>query len=185
MQVPDSERLSFYLMNHNHAQQLFELDQDPAVMKYINGGQKTSRADINNKFIPRVQSFTNPEQGWGLWGVKITTNQKFIGWILIRPMEFFTAQPEHNNLEIGWRFKQASWGKGYATEAANAVLNSVAEQTGVNTFSALADKDNKASINIMQKLGMRYLKSYQHQGSQGEISAVYYQLTADNSSLIK
>ena len=190
MKINNSERLSFRLMDENDAQLLFELDQDIEVMRYINGGTKTSMDDIKNAFIPRLNKFTDPEKGWGLWQVNITDSNEYIGWILVRPMNFFNAMPadknaalentalenaRHDNLELGWRFKQTSWGKGYATEAALAVKQALAATVNVNYFSAIADPNNQASINIMEKIGMDYVDTVLHTSSSGDLDVVYYQ----------
>jgi RimJ/RimL family protein N-acetyltransferase len=50
------------------------------------------------------------------------------------------------------------WGKGYATEAAKASLEYAQNVLKLKNIIAKAMKDNSASINVMQKLGMVYLK---------------------------
>lgn len=175
MQVKSSQRLTFRLMDENDADELFELDQDPDVMKYINGGQMTSRQDIVEKFVPRVKRFTDPEKGWGLWRVAVTESDTFIGWILLRPMAFFTDNPQRDNLEIGWRFMQNSWGQGYATEAANAVVDMVKTSPDVTRLSAIADEGNLASIGIMKKLAMVYVQTKLYDGPHGQVPVVVYE----------
>jgi len=163
-------------MTAQDAELLYELDQSPDVMTYINGGNATSRADIQNISIPRMKSYTNVEQGWGLWKVSLLQNSEFIGWVLIRPMQFFSEKIELDNLELGWRFKRDSWGNGYATEAAEALKKALVEHGQVNKFTAIAMKNNQASINIMKKLGMKYLKKDIHKGPLGDQKIVFYQL---------
>jgi hypothetical protein len=80
MDIKNSARLSYRLLTANDAQLLFELDQDPAVMKYINGGKVHSIEYIKDIYLPRLNKFTNPTQGWGLWGVFMTESKQFIGW---------------------------------------------------------------------------------------------------------
>jgi len=180
MDVKNSDRLRYKLLGRDDAQDLFELDQDPEVMKYINGGEPTSMEKIESVFLPRLESYSNNEKGWGMWGVYIAQSDEFIGWILVRPMEFFTDNPEYNNLELGWRFKRSSWGKGYGTEAANAVKDALISYNGQNQtieyLSAVAMLDNEGSISIMKKMGMSYIKTYVHEDPLGDIDAVYYQL---------
>jgi RimJ/RimL family protein N-acetyltransferase len=108
MHIPSSKRLDYALMSADDAELLFQLDQDPEVMRYINGGTCTSRADIQQMFIPRMNSYLNPQEGWGLWKVSLIATKQFIGWILVRPMEFFSPSPEFDNLELGWRFMQST-----------------------------------------------------------------------------
>jgi RimJ/RimL family protein N-acetyltransferase len=178
--INNSARLSFKLMTEQDAQLLFELDQDVEVMRYINGGKKSSMDDINNIFIPRLNSYSNKQKGWGLWQVNVAETNQYIGWILVRPMGFFTnapesSNPELDNLELGWRFKQSSWGKGYATEAALAVKKGLVDNGYSGKFSAIADPDNVGSINIMKKIGMQFIKKTLHKDPLGDTEVVYYQ----------
>lgn len=161
-------------MSEKDAQLLFELDQDPAVMKYINGAKPTSMHDINNVFIPRLNSYTSQVDGWGLWQVNITETKQFIGWILVRPMGFFNNERNDKDLELGWRFKQSTWGKGYASEAAIHIADTLSDNQNIEAFSAIAAIDNLASIGIMKKLGMRSIKEYTHRDPLGDMEAVLY-----------
>lgn len=178
MNVKSSDRLSYRLLNENDGELLFQLDQNPEVMRFINGGKMTSRADIDNVFLPRLAGYTNSEKGWGMWGVFIEPQQEFIGWILIRPMEFFSDKPHYDDIEIGWRFMQKAWGKGFATEAAKQVMTAILPvNTQAKVLTALAMADNLGSINIMKKLGMHFDREGKHVGPNGECDVVYYQLS--------
>ena len=177
MYIGNSVRLSYRLLTPNDAQLLWELDQDPEVLKHINGGQVHSLEEIEQIYIPRLKKFTNPAQGWGMWGVFSLDTQDFLGWILVRPMEFFSEQPIWDELEIGWRFQRKYWGKGYASEAAQHILIAVKQLGLANSISATALADNTASIAIMKKLGLSYVKHYQHSDSKIEAEAVYYRLS--------
>ncbi len=176
MIVKDTERLSFDLMGADDAQLLFELDQDVEVMRYINGGKMTTMQDVHDVFIPRMAKYTDASKGWGLWKVCLRKNQEFIGWVLVRPMDFFSEQPQWDNLELGWRFKRSSWGQGYATEAAERIKSTLIETQDIKKLSAIAMPDNKASINIMKKLGMQYLKTDLHKDPLGDEVVVYYEM---------
>ncbi|WP_371186703.1 GNAT family N-acetyltransferase [Thalassotalea maritima] len=54
MTVPPSERLTYRLMDVDDSERFYQLDQDPQVMKYINGGTPSSRDDIEHKLMPRL-----------------------------------------------------------------------------------------------------------------------------------
>ena len=183
MKIANSQRLTFQLMGPNDTNALFELDQDPAVMRFINGGKPSTMEEIETIMLPRMQSYTNAEKGWGIWKVttlatELNCPSSYIGWILVRPMDFFSVAPKFHNLELGWRFKQMSWGKGYGTEAAKAVASTLVQQTDVTHLSAVADEDNIASINIMKKLGMQYTHRGDYSTPNGPVEVVYYQMSA-------
>jgi RimJ/RimL family protein N-acetyltransferase len=57
-------------------------------------------------------------------------------------------------VEIGWRFSQASWGNGYAGEAATAALSFGVDALGITDIVSICQIENRASARIMQKLGM-------------------------------
>lgn len=174
--INNSARLSFRLMGQNDAQALWALDQDPEVLQFINGGKPHSMETIETVFLPRLKLFTNKEKGWGLWQVSDIKTQEYLGWVLIRPMDFFTNTPNFNDLELGWRFFKKAWGKGYATEAAIAIKNAIAKQTDITHCSALALEENHGSINVMKKIGMKYVKTYINKDPLGDLKAVHYQM---------
>jgi RimJ/RimL family protein N-acetyltransferase len=184
LHVPDSARLCFRLMDSRDAAALFEIDQDPEVMRYLSAGVCTTMEQIEQRMLPRMLAYRAPQLGYGIW--QVTTREdcdllagSYIGWILVRPMGFFTENPQLDNLELGWRFKRVAWGFGFATEAANAVAVAVAEQaaklqTPVRCFSALAVPDNQPSIAVMQKLGMQFVSQRLHHDPMWTAEVVEY-----------
>lgn len=56
--------------------------------------------------------------------------------------------------EIGWIVDKAYWGRGYATEAAQAVMDFAQKQLHLRKIIAQCDYRNVASQRVMQKLGM-------------------------------
>jgi RimJ/RimL family protein N-acetyltransferase len=176
MIIIPSARLSYTLMTQADGELLFQLDQDPEVMLFLNGGKPSTMAEINEISIPRMERYLNVQKGWGLWQVNISSNNEYIGWILVRPMHFFSEAPEFDNIELGWRFFQSSWGKGYASEAALHIKNTLAKNNVLKGFSAIAVKDNLASIAVMKKIGMSYVKTYLHKDPLFESHVVYYQI---------
>jgi len=181
MLKPVSERFIYHMMDESDADLLFALDQDPEVMRYINGGKMTTPTDIETVFIPRLKSYINQTEGWGLWKVMLKDTGEFVGWVLVRPMDYFTDNPKLDNLEFGWRFFQSAWGKGYATEAASAIGDCLlaASKNGeikpVRKISAIAMAGNQGSINVMKKLGLTYVKTDIHKDPLGVIGGVFYQ----------
>lgn len=173
MDITDSERLSFHFITDSDVDFLWELDQDADVMRFISGGQKTSRSDIESIFLPRLQAYSNPALGWGLWKVNERASNSSIGWILVRPFGFFSTEPDIDNIELGWRFQRDSWGHGYATEAALHVKEAL-YLMGVEKFSAITTKDNQNSINVMKKLGMTFSHELEHNENEHSETLLVY-----------
>jgi RimJ/RimL family protein N-acetyltransferase len=60
------------------------------------------------------------------------------------------------DLEIGWIFRRAVWGRGYATEAGAAAMRHVLETLGRTRVVAIIDPENEASKRVAERLGMVY-----------------------------
>ncbi|RDV24265.1 N-acetyltransferase [Alteromonas aestuariivivens] len=174
MEINGSQRLSYRFITAKDADFLWHLDQDEAVMRYITGGKKTSMADIHGVFLPRLQAYADENLGWGMWKVSLKASpHQGIGWVLVRPMGFFTSQRQPGNIELGWRFHRESWGNGYATEAATAVRDGQLK-LGIKQFSAIALPENRASINVMEKLGMSFSHHLHYQDAHFDEQVVVY-----------
>ena len=70
-------------------------------------------------------------------------------------MPGFTA-PFTPCVEIGWRLAAAHWGRGYATEAARAVLAHAWDVVGLDEVVSFTTAGNERSRAVMTRLGMRY-----------------------------
>ena len=180
MHIQDSERLRFAIMGEQDVDLLYELDSDPEVMRFLTDGKPTPREDILSKSLPRMKSYTDPEKGWGVWKVLLKEHDaQFAGWVLIRPMHFFSDQRDDANLEIGWRFMRRFWGNGYATEAARWISDRVLASGHYDRISAIADEANTASINVMKRLGMSYTKTDTDPDPSGDRTCVFYERYCD------
>ena len=66
------------------------------------------------------------------------------------------VEREHARAEIGYWIGVPYWGRGYATEAARAVIRFGFESLGLNRIYAYHFENNPASGRVLQKAGMRY-----------------------------
>jgi ribosomal-protein-alanine N-acetyltransferase len=60
-----------------------------------------------------------------------------------------------HNAEVGYSFNPVYWGKGYATEAAHAILKLGFETFHVHRIYATCRPGNIPSANVMKRLGMK------------------------------
>jgi RimJ/RimL family protein N-acetyltransferase len=128
---------------------LHQLEQDPEVMRYLNGGLPTPlepNADTDAGFlVPR-----GPEDG--LWVVVEPQTGSFLGWVSLR------RRGEAGDL--GYRLRRDAWGRGYATEAASAVLADAFEWLGLSRVAAQTMAVNLASRRVMERLGLQHERTY-------------------------
>jgi len=67
-------------------------------------------------------------------------------------------------LELGYRLAKGSWGRGYATEAAAALLSAASSQARSGWAIAAIDPGNAPSIRVAERLGMALVRTYQPEG---------------------
>jgi ribosomal-protein-alanine N-acetyltransferase len=76
--------------------------------------------------------------------------KRFIGRCGLQPLE------NSGLIELGYTFVPRAWGKGYATEAAMEVLRTAFGDWGLEKVVAIAKGENRASIRVMEKIGMQH-----------------------------
>ena len=63
-------------------------------------------------------------------------------------------EPDRASAELAWIINQAYWGMGFATEAAQALIDYGREALGISHFFAHCDSENIGSYRVMERLGM-------------------------------
>lgn len=125
------------------------MDRDPEVARFVAGPWADPVA--HRAFVIERMRTVYPH-GMGYWSVlDPAAREAFVGWILLLPYQAFADE-----VEIGWRFVPSARGRGYATEAAAAVLDHAFRTLGLGTVVADIDPENRPSIRVAEKLGMRH-----------------------------
>jgi RimJ/RimL family protein N-acetyltransferase len=135
---------------------LFDLDSDPQVMRYLTGGAPTPRAAIQNEILPAFLHSYDQGEGFGVWAAIGRTSGDFLGWFSLRP----SKDADVDTAELGYRLRRAVWGYGFATEGARALLRKGFSDLGVQRVMATTYQDNHASRRVMEKLGMRLVRTF-------------------------
>ncbi|MEC5158335.1 GNAT family N-acetyltransferase [Chryseobacterium sp. MP_3.2] len=130
---------------------IFLLDKNPEVMKYI-GVKPVKTLEESVETIKNIRK-QYTENGIARWAVIEKEANLLIGWsglkILRQPINGFV-----NVYELGYRFLPEYWGKGFATEAARAVLDYGFKELNLNKIYACVTIDNLNSVKILKhKLG--------------------------------
>lgn len=138
----ESERLVIRPFHIEDAEAVFEYISDPKVMKYIPEGVMT--LEETNSFI-----LENTGEDAEKFAVLLKDENRLIGHIA-----FFKYFGDHT-YEIGWVFNPKYYNKGFATEAARAVLNFGFAKMKLHRIIATCQPENTPSYRIMEKIGMR------------------------------
>lgn len=156
----ETEHLILRQFTTEDASNLFELDSDPDVVQFTQqAGQSPDYAVIEAQILPRFLSYYEKYESYGIWAVIEKSNQDFIGWFFFRPAVestyFDPAFADPSDIELGYRLRKASWGKGYATEAARALIAKGFSELGAQRVVAPALSANAASIRVLEKSGLQ------------------------------
>lgn len=124
------------------------MNADPEVMQHFPSTLDQAQSDA------LLESLTPQwvEHGFGGWIVERLEDAEFLGVTGFSRPSF--EAPFTPAVEIGWRFARASWGHGYATEAARAALEFGFEATGLAEIVSFTVPANERSWHVMQRLGM-------------------------------
>ncbi|HEY9767225.1 MAG TPA: GNAT family N-acetyltransferase [Coleofasciculaceae cyanobacterium] len=161
----ETSRLILRQITKNDLDNLVALDSDPDVMRYINGGLVSNSEEIANNFLPYAMSYYEQDKNLGFWAIIKKSSQEFIGWIFLRPeVDFKLLQQlnlvESGAIELGYRLCQQSWGKGYATEVAQALVDKSFTESKIDKIVAWALAENLASTRVMEKVGLKLKQEY-------------------------
>jgi ribosomal-protein-alanine N-acetyltransferase len=129
---------------------------DPQVMRYISDGKPWPDERIREFVGLQVAHFDR--LGYCLWKLLLKETSEMIGFCGLQPLY---GTPE---TEIGWWLARGCWGQGLATEAARTALQDGFEREGLERIVAVALLENRASIHVMEKLGMNYERDMLHRG---------------------
>ena len=152
----ETDRLILRRFTMDDIDALAELDSDPAVMQYVSGGNATDRDEIETDYLPHFLSYYARYERFGFWAAIERATGDFLGWFHFRPH----SEEAPNEPELGYRLRQAAWGNGYGTEGSLALIEMGFERLDIERVTATAFADNQASRRIMEKVGMRLVRSY-------------------------
>ena len=126
------------------------MDADPEVMRFVGEGTPRTSPQHRAELESWIDDSEDPP-GMAMWTVRpLEKPDRYLGWIMLYPL------PGHEpEVEIGWRFNRAAWGHGYASEAAQAVMEHGFKTVGLDQIVAVLDPNNQRSRRVCEKLSMR------------------------------
>jgi RimJ/RimL family protein N-acetyltransferase len=172
----ETERLVLRRFTMADADDLVSLDADPDVMRFVTGGVPTSLEEIENDVLPAFLGYYQRYEGFGFWAAVEKVTGEFLGWFHFRPRP--GAVP--GEVELGYRLRRPTWGRGCATEGSRALIGKGFSEFGVQRVVAEAMAVNVASRRVMEKAGLRLVRTFcrpwPYPGEGDQVEVVEYAL---------
>lgn len=162
MQTLQSSRLIYRELLPSDDEAMYELDSNPNVHCYLGNNPVTTIKQSRDYIaIVREQYRTN---GTGRMAVVLKETGAFIGWAGLK----LESNINGHNLyyDVGYRFIERYWGKGYATEAAQFFVNYGFKILKLDKINASALKANAASYKALQNAGLTFVEVYDYNGEE-------------------
>lgn len=147
MTVLETQRLSLHKFTVNDAQFILKLLNEPSFLRYI-GDKQVRNLEDARQYILNGPVASYDRNGFGLYLVELKESYTPIG------MCGFLKREELPDPDIGFAFLPEFWSKGFAFEAAAALLHDARER--FQRILAITSLDNDASIKLLQRLGLRF-----------------------------
>jgi RimJ/RimL family protein N-acetyltransferase len=121
------------------------VDDDPAVTW---AHVRLPLADSLRRWADRLDGWSH--DGFGMWIAAERSSGRIIGHCGLQRLE------GGDEVEVGYYFGRASWGQGYATEAARACLRFGFHDRDLARIVAVVRLENQPSRRVLEKIGMRH-----------------------------
>ena len=159
-QILETDRLFLKEFDITDSKNFYELNQNPNVVKFT--GDKPFQNILEAKtFLENYKDYKT--NGFGRWAEINKSNNEFLGWCGLK------YNPELNETDIGFRFFENHWNKGFATESAKACLKHGFEKLNLKSIVGRAMAENVASIKVPEKIGLNYDKEFNFDENKGFI----------------
>ncbi len=148
--IVETNRLILRTWNDSDIEPFCEMNQDPSVMRYF---PSIPSRDETKALLSKIYAHFD-EHGFSLYAAERKDSGDFIGFVGLLSVGFeahFTPA-----VEIGWRLASKHWGKGFATEAAKAVLEMAFDKYKLPEVVSLTAEINHPSRRVMEKIGLHH-----------------------------
>ncbi len=126
-----------------------ELLNQPSFIQFIGDKSVRTRADAE-QYLKTGPLDSYRGHGFGLYLVQLRDSHEPIGMCGLLKRDAL-PQPD-----LGFAFLPEYWGKGYAFEAASAVVAQARDELGIPLILAITNPDNQSSIKLLERLGFHF-----------------------------
>lgn len=140
-----TKRIGFSLWKKENLNLAKTLWGNRDVTNYLTADGIMTEGEIRNRFLLEIEQYKTH-------GVLKTSNNEFVGSCGLRPYD-----PENDVYELGFHLVRSAWGKGYASEAAEAMIEYAFNKIRAKKLFAGHHPENTASRKRLEKLGFVYI----------------------------
>jgi RimJ/RimL family protein N-acetyltransferase len=151
MIVLETQRLILRRMSTDDAEFIFGLVNEPSFIRNI-GDKGVRNLEDARQYLLNGPIESYRRYGFGLYRVDLKADSTPIG------MCGLLKRDSLEDVDIGFAFLPKYWSKGYASESAAAVMEYGSKTLGVRRIVGVVSPENQGSINVLQKLGLKYEK---------------------------
>lgn len=149
MIVLETERLVLRRLILNDAPFIVELLNEPSFLRFIGDRGVRDEHDAR-RYLTEGPLASYERFGFGLWLVVLRESGDPIGMCGLLKRDTLP------DVDIGFAYRPAWWGRGYAREAGAAVLAHGRERLGLRRIVAITSLDNEGSRRVLESIGLRY-----------------------------
>lgn len=159
-----TDRLLLREFQKEDAEGFFRMNNDPLVLQYT--------GDVPFASIAAAEDFLTSYEhyqihGYGRWTVLDRNSSEYLGFCGLK------YHPDTGDVDLGFRLVRKSWGCGYATEAARACLHYAFTTLELPNIIGRAQTANKASIRVLEKIGMQFVETFDFEGNPGVLYQIH------------
>lgn len=143
--ILETERLIVRELHEDDAEAVLAFNGDPEVMRTTGEPLWIDLAEARR----RLREYPDyREHGYGRFGLVLRAEQRLVGF---NGLKFL---PELGETDLGYRLCRDVWGRGLATESSLAIVRHGFEVIGLERIIGLVLPHNRASIRVLEKVGM-------------------------------
>lgn len=153
----ETSRLMLRPITPDDRDAMFRMDSNPRVHQYLGNQPLTDPAQLDAVF--NALRFQYDTYGIGRYAAVEKSSGEMIGWVGLK----WITEKQDGRVEyydLGYRLSEEFWGKGYASEAAQAWIRYAFDVLKTDQIWGMLEHENIASANVMKKSGLLYEKNF-------------------------
>jgi RimJ/RimL family protein N-acetyltransferase len=170
-----TERLVLRRSRPEDAETISGYRSDPEVHRQ-QGWERTDPDGVRADIEEMHDRLPGEPGGWVQFSVEERDGGRLVGDVGISP-----ADGEPGVLKLGYTISPAAQGRGYATEAVEALVTYAFETLGAELVRAYASAENLPSIRVAEKVGMRLIERFEHREGDEVWFGVRYERRRDDA----